>query len=77
MPNMNGFELSERILAMDMMASVAIIVGMIPVSIVWVAVAGNVRYFWDYEKYIRYFWDGGIMCNTPLTQLVRLHRLIG
>ncbi len=29
----------------------------------------------DYEKNIRYFWDGGIMSNTPLTQLVRLHRL--
>jgi predicted acylesterase/phospholipase RssA len=28
-----------------------------------------------YEKNIRYFWDGGIMHNTPLTQLVRLHRL--
>lgn len=28
-----------------------------------------------YEKNIRYFWDGGIMSNTPLTQLVRLHRL--
>ena len=29
----------------------------------------------SYEKNIRYFWDGGIMSNTPLTQLVRLHRL--
>jgi NTE family protein len=29
----------------------------------------------NYEKNIRYFWDGGIMSNTPLTQLVRLHRL--
>ena len=28
----------------------------------------------NYEKNIRYFWDGGIMSNTPLTQLVRLHR---
>jgi predicted acylesterase/phospholipase RssA len=28
-----------------------------------------------YEKNIRYFWDGGIMSNTPLTQVVRLHRL--
>jgi len=27
-----------------------------------------------YEKNIRYFWDGGIMSNTPLTQLVKLHR---
>jgi predicted acylesterase/phospholipase RssA len=27
-----------------------------------------------YEKNIRYFWDGGIMSNTPLTQVVRLHR---
>ena len=27
------------------------------------------------EKNTRYFWDGGIMSNTPLTQLVRLHRL--
>jgi NTE family protein len=29
----------------------------------------------NYEKNIRYFWDGGIMSNTPLTQLVQLHRL--
>ena len=29
----------------------------------------------NYDKNIRYFWDGGIMSNTPLTQLVRLHRL--
>jgi NTE family protein len=29
----------------------------------------------NYEKNIRHFWDGGIMSNTPLTQLVRLHRL--
>ncbi|MGB8937146.1 MAG: patatin-like phospholipase family protein, partial [Candidatus Nitrosopolaris sp.] len=29
----------------------------------------------NYEKNIHYFWDGGIMSNTPLTQLVRLHRL--
>jgi NTE family protein len=29
----------------------------------------------NYEKNIRYFWDGGIMSNTPLTQLVTLHRL--
>ena len=29
----------------------------------------------NYDKNIRYFWDGGIMTNTPLTQLVRLHRL--
>ena len=28
-----------------------------------------------YEKNIRYFWDGGIMSNTPLTQVVRLHRI--
>ena len=28
----------------------------------------------SYEKNIRYFWDGGIMSNTPLTQLVELHR---
>ncbi|MGC2307628.1 MAG: patatin-like phospholipase family protein [Nitrososphaeraceae archaeon] len=28
----------------------------------------------NYEKNTRYFWDGGIMSNTPLTQLVRLHR---
>ena len=28
----------------------------------------------SYEKNIRYFWDGGIMSNTPLTQVVRLHR---
>jgi NTE family protein len=29
----------------------------------------------NYEKNLRYFWDGGIMSNTPLTQLVNLHRL--
>lgn len=29
----------------------------------------------NYEKNIRHFWDGGIMTNTPLTQLVILHRL--
>ena len=29
----------------------------------------------NYEKNIRYFWDGGIMSNTPLTQVVLLHRL--
>ena len=28
----------------------------------------------SYEKNIRYFWDGGIMSNTPLTQVVVLHR---
>ena len=28
----------------------------------------------NYEKNIRYFWDGGIMSNTPLTQVVQLHR---
>ena len=28
----------------------------------------------DYEKNIRYFWDGGIMSNTPLTQVVLQHR---
>jgi hypothetical protein len=28
----------------------------------------------NYEKNIRHFWDGGIMTNTPLTQLVVLHR---
>jgi hypothetical protein len=28
----------------------------------------------DYAKNTRYFWDGGIMSNTPLTQLVLLHR---
>jgi NTE family protein len=28
----------------------------------------------NYTKDIRYFWDGGIMSNTPLTQLVLLHR---
>ena len=28
----------------------------------------------NYEKNIRYFWDGGIMSNTPLTQVVPLHR---
>jgi NTE family protein len=28
----------------------------------------------NYEKNIRHFWDGGIMSNTPLTQVVVLHR---
>ncbi|MGB0027441.1 MAG: patatin-like phospholipase family protein [Nitrososphaeraceae archaeon] len=28
----------------------------------------------NYEKNIRYFWDGGIMSNTPLAQVVALHR---
>jgi NTE family protein len=28
----------------------------------------------NYEKNIRYFWDGGIMSNTPLKQVVQLHR---
>jgi len=28
----------------------------------------------EYEKNIRYFWDGGIMSNTPLTEVVMLHR---
>jgi predicted acylesterase/phospholipase RssA len=28
----------------------------------------------NYEKNIRYFWDGGIMSNTPLSQVVALHR---
>jgi NTE family protein len=27
-----------------------------------------------YRKETRYFWDGGLMANTPLTQLVLLHR---
>jgi len=28
----------------------------------------------NYKKSIRYFWDGGIMSNTPLSQVVLLHR---
>lgn len=28
----------------------------------------------SYTKEIRYFWDGGLMSNTPLMQLVLLHR---
>ena len=28
----------------------------------------------DYRKSMRYFWDGGLMTNTPLMQLVILHR---
>jgi predicted acylesterase/phospholipase RssA len=28
----------------------------------------------EYEKNVRYFWDGGIMSNTPLSQVVALHR---
>ncbi|MGA9842883.1 MAG: hypothetical protein WBQ25_11260 [Nitrososphaeraceae archaeon] len=27
------------------------------------------------EKNIHYFWDGGLLSNTPLSQLVRLHHL--
>jgi NTE family protein len=27
-----------------------------------------------YKKEIRYFWDGGLMANTPLSQMVLLHR---
>lgn len=27
-----------------------------------------------YRKEMRYFWDGGLMANTPLSQLVLLHR---
>jgi NTE family protein len=30
-----------------------------------------------YRNEIRHFWDGGIMTNTPLMQLVLLHRNIG
>ncbi|MDQ3839067.1 MAG: patatin-like phospholipase family protein [Thermoproteota archaeon] len=29
---------------------------------------------YNYIKEIRYFWDGGLMANTPLMQLVLLHR---
>ena len=29
---------------------------------------------YSYTKEIRYFWDGGLMSNTPLMQLVLLHR---
>jgi NTE family protein len=28
----------------------------------------------QYRKEIRYFWDGGLLTNTPLSQLVLLHR---
>jgi NTE family protein len=28
-----------------------------------------------YKKELRYFWDGGLMTNTPLMQLVLLHRM--
>ena len=28
----------------------------------------------DYRKEVRYFWDGGLLANTPLSQLVLLHR---
>ena len=28
----------------------------------------------QYRKEIRHFWDGGLLTNTPLTQLVILHR---
>jgi hypothetical protein len=28
----------------------------------------------QYRKEIRHFWDGGMLYNTPLTQLVVLHR---
>jgi NTE family protein len=29
---------------------------------------------YNYAREIRYFWDGGLMSNTPLMQLVLLHR---
>ena len=29
---------------------------------------------YNYSKEMRYFWDGGLMSNTPLMQLVLLHR---
>ena len=29
---------------------------------------------YNYTKEMRYFWDGGLMSNTPLMQLVLLHR---
>jgi NTE family protein len=29
---------------------------------------------YNYIKEMRYFWDGGLMANTPLTELVLLHR---
>ncbi|MGA7692814.1 MAG: hypothetical protein WCA61_10945, partial [Nitrososphaeraceae archaeon] len=29
---------------------------------------------YNYTKELRYFWDGGLMSNTPLMQLVLLHR---
>jgi predicted acylesterase/phospholipase RssA len=28
----------------------------------------------NYKKEIRYFWDGGLMTNTPMTELVMMHR---
>ena len=28
----------------------------------------------EYEKNIEHFWDGGMMSNTPLTEVVRLNR---
>jgi NTE family protein len=34
--------------------------------------SGNLS--WQYRKEIRRFWDGGLLTNTPLSQLVILHR---
>ena len=31
-------------------------------------------YSYSYRKEMRYFWDGGLMTNTPLLQLVLMHR---
>ena len=31
---------------------------------------------YEYRKELRYFWDGGLLSNTPLMQLVLLHRQI-
>jgi predicted acylesterase/phospholipase RssA len=28
----------------------------------------------NYKKEIRYFWDGGLMTNTPMTEVVMMHR---
>ena len=30
--------------------------------------------YYEYKKELRYFWDGGLLSNTPLMQLVLLHR---
>ena len=36
---------------------------------------GRSKYSVNYKKEIRHFWDGGLMSNTPLVELILMHRL--